>query len=90
MPTREQVEDALIEKYGRDLQQNPQWDRKKAKANDWEDDPENPELIPVTRDQNVNNGPWVVFKASDGHNSLAVASIADIVDVLVEAGLVEH
>jgi hypothetical protein len=89
MPTRTEVEDALIGKYGRDLEQNPRWDRKKAKANDWADDPENPELVPVTREQNVNSGPWVVFKDSDKHNSLRVASIAEIVDVLVEAGLVQ-
>lgn len=85
---RDLVEDVLIDKYVAALRSNPKWDRKKAKANDWEDDPDNPEMILATREERLKQGPWVVFRASDGRNAMRVASIEEILDVLSEAGFV--
>jgi hypothetical protein len=89
MPTRQQVEDVLIEKYSSPQRSNPYYNRRKARDNDYEDDPENPEFVNVARELRVAEGPWIVFTASDGHRSLRVASIEELVNTLVEAGLVE-
>ena len=89
MPTREQVEDALIQRYTKDYKPNPKWDRRKTRGNDYEDDPENPEFVLATREERLRQGPWVIFTASDGQPAMASATLEDIVDVLEEAGLVE-
>lgn len=89
MPTRQQVENALIERYTKDYKTNPQFDRKRAKANGWEEDPGNPEFVSSAREERLRQGPWVIFTASDGYPAMASATLEDIVDVLEDAGLVE-
>lgn len=89
MPTRQQVEDVLIETYSKEMRPNPRWDRKKASDNDWREDPDNPEFLPATREERVRESTWVVFTAEDGFPAIAPARINEIVQVLVDAGLVE-
>lgn len=89
MLTRRQVEEAIVEKYTTGLKHNPRYDRKKARDNDWEDDPSNPEYLDSSFEERREQSPWIVFRASDGHNSIVVPTIVELVDVLVEAGLVE-
>lgn len=88
-PSRAEVEDALIEEYTTGMKQNPGWSRKKARENDWVDDPNNPEYIANERRERVRQSPWVVFKAADGYPAMTTPPIAEIVDVLVRAGLVD-
>ena len=90
MPTRTQIEDVLIEKFTRDYRPNPKWDRKKAKANDWEDDPNNLEFIPATRQERMNETPFQKFIAEDGYPALRSLTFKEIVDALEEAGILDR
>ena len=79
---RTDIENALLNKYATkiNLVRNKDWN--------WEEEDSEENCyyfeIPIAREKQLNDQPWVVYKADDGYNSMYCASIKEIVDTIME------
>lgn len=80
---REVLYDALINNFGEDIMPNPAYDRKAERAA-WKNDEDYNEFeyIPATREMQKRGSCTQIFKATDGHNSMFILDFTDVVNAV--------
>lgn len=82
---------ALAEKFTEAEHVNPRFDRKRERA--WWDagkegeDPQNPYLVPKSMDERMRESCMITFTASDGNLSIRSLYFPEVVDALIEGGV---